>query len=134
MHKSAGVDVLACCTETAVEFPGQPPDAQKTWLSHGVAEKLMRIVAPGGVVVELLPIPSGDFLMGSANDLFAEAPTHAVSFRSGFLLGKYPVTQAQWHAVMGDNPSAFHDSPDHPVENITWDQAVEFCHRLADHS
>jgi hypothetical protein len=81
-------------------------------------------------MVELLPIPSGDFLMGSDNDLFSEAPVHAVSFRSGFLLGKCPITQAQWQAVMGDNPSAFRHSPDHPVDSISWDQAAEFCHRL----
>jgi formylglycine-generating enzyme required for sulfatase activity len=92
----------------------------------------MRIVAPGDIVVELLPIPSGEFLMASANDLFSEAPFHTVSFRSGFLLGKYPITQAQWRAVMGDTPSVFLASPDRPVESISWDQATEFCRRLAD--
>jgi eukaryotic-like serine/threonine-protein kinase len=85
-----------------------------------------------GTVVEFVAVPPGDFVMGSANDLFAEAPAHAVRLRSGFLLGKCPVTRAQWHAVMGDDPSAFRDSPDLPVECVTWDRAVEFCRRLSE--
>jgi eukaryotic-like serine/threonine-protein kinase len=82
-------------------------------------------------VVELLLVPPGEFLMGSDNELFSEAPCHGVCFRSGFLLGKYPVTQAQWQAVMDCNPSAFRDAPDHPVDGVTWDQAVAFCRRLS---
>src|SRR5262245_41925265 len=83
-----------------------------------------------GVAFDFVPIPAGTFLMGSGNPYFGEAPAHAVTFRSGFLLGKFPVTQAQWMAAMGDNPSAF-AGRDHPVENVSWDQAVAFCRQLA---
>src|SRR5436190_11272828 len=92
----------------------------------------MQIVVTGDIAIELLSIPPGEFLMGSDNQFFSEAPIRSVSFRTGFLLGKYAVTQAQWHAVMGNNPSAFRISPNHPVESINWDQAAEFCRRLSD--
>src|SRR5262249_11702166 len=87
-----------------------------------------------GVLEELVAIPPGEFRMGSDNEFFSEAPAHPVRIRGGFLLGKYPVTQAQWLAVMGDNPSAFRDSPDHPVDTVSWDQAMGFCRRLSDQS
>ena len=93
----------------------------------------MQVVA-ASEVVELLPVPPGEFRMGSDNELFSETPVHVVHLASGFLLGKYPVTQAQWLDVMADNPSAFRDSPDRPVDSINWDQATEFCHRLSDQS
>jgi formylglycine-generating enzyme required for sulfatase activity len=85
-----------------------------------------------GVVVELLPVRPGEFRMGSDNELFSEAPAHRVTFRSGYWLGKYLVTQAQWQAVMGDNPSAFRDAPEQPVDTVSWDQAAEFCRRLGE--
>jgi formylglycine-generating enzyme required for sulfatase activity len=84
------------------------------------------------VTVEHVHIPPGEFLMGSGNQFFSESPAHPVSIRSGFLLGKSPVTQAQWLAVNGDNQSAFCDLPDHPVDSVTWDKAVAFCRRLSD--
>ena len=90
----------------------------------------MRIVA-AGEVVELLPVSPGEFRMGSDNELFSEAPVRVVHLRSGFLLGKYPVTQAQWQAVMGSNPSVFRDASDHPVDSVSWDQALEFCRYLS---
>jgi formylglycine-generating enzyme required for sulfatase activity len=72
--------------------------------------------------------------MGTNNRLYGEAPIHAVKFRRGFLLGKYPVTQAQWSVVMGDNPSTFRDSPNLPVDGVSWDRASEFCQRISRHS
>jgi formylglycine-generating enzyme required for sulfatase activity len=94
----------------------------------------MQVVVAGDVVVELLPVHPGQFLMGSDNQLFSEAPVHRVIIRSGFLLGKYPVTQAQWQAVMGNNPAEFRCSADHPVDSVSWDQAAAFCRRLGDQS
>jgi eukaryotic-like serine/threonine-protein kinase len=88
-------------------------------------------VAAGKVLVELVPIPPGEFLMGSDNPNFAEAPAHLVRIRSGFLLGKYLITQVQWLAVMDENPSAFRDSLDRPVDGVSWDRATEFCRRLS---
>lgn len=94
----------------------------------------MLSVAAANVLVELVAISPGQFQMGSDNEYFSETPSHRVKIAAGFLLGRYPITQEQWRAVMWDNPSAFDSSLDRPVENVTWDQAVQFCHRLSEQS
>jgi formylglycine-generating enzyme required for sulfatase activity len=50
---------------------------------------------------------------------------------ASFALGKYPVTQEQYQAVMGKNPSHFSDNPKHPVEQVSWHEAQEFCQKLS---
>jgi formylglycine-generating enzyme required for sulfatase activity len=65
--------------------------------------------------------------MGSSNVVFGEHPSRVVTISRPFYLGKLPVTQAQWLSVTGENPSAFPLSPDHPVENVSWLEAVRFC-------
>jgi len=49
-----------------------------------------------------------------------------------FLMGKYEVTQAQYEAVIGANPSSFKNGPDYPVETVSWNNAKEFCAKLND--
>ncbi len=58
-----------------------------------------------------------------------ERPAHRVRLSSGFEIGKYEVTQAQWVAVMGSNPSQF-QGPALPVESVNWHAAREFVARL----
>jgi formylglycine-generating enzyme required for sulfatase activity len=94
----------------------------------------MQTLVAGKVLVELVPIPPGEFRMGSDNNFFSEAPAHTVTISAGFLLGKYPITQAQWLALMGDNPSEFNVSANHPVDSVNWDQATMCCRRLSDQS
>lgn len=106
----------------------------------------------GGVLIELVQIPGGEFWMGStetdAQTAFAEAkryykdakeewykaetPRHRVSV-SPFLMGRYPVTQAQWFEVMGDLPAieAKLRGDDHPIVNVNWTEATEFCKELS---
>lgn len=56
---------------------------------------------------------------------------HKATVAKGFHLGKYPVTQAQWQAVMGDNPSFFKDCGGNcPVEQVSWNDAQAFITRL----
>ncbi len=88
---------------------------------------------------EMLMIPAGKFVMGSppgkkrANDeVFKpaadEQPSHAVALKS-FALGKYEVTQAQWVAIMGDNPSV-NQGPTLPVDSVSWNDVQIFIQRL----
>jgi formylglycine-generating enzyme required for sulfatase activity len=87
----------------------------------------------GGVKLELVEIPAGSFTMGSpsseADRSEDEGPQHQVTVK-GFLMGKTEVTQAQWRAVMGTNPSYF-KGDDLPVEQVSWEDAKEFCRKLS---
>jgi len=59
-----------------------------------------------------------------------EGPQHQVAV-SRFYIGKYEVTQAQWRAVMGNNPS-YYSGDNLPAENILWNEAKDFCRRLSE--
>jgi len=78
-------------------------------------------LAPG-VPLEMILVPPGYFIMGSeAEEAFAsERPEHIVHITQPFYMGKYPITQAQWQAVMGDDHQAGFPGPDRPVENVSW--------------
>jgi formylglycine-generating enzyme required for sulfatase activity len=86
------------------------------------------------VGMKLKLIPAGEFLMGSPeSDKSAipnEKPQHKVRITKPFYLGVTEVTQEQYEKVMGKNPSNF-KGPANPVENMSWDDAVEFCKRLS---
>jgi formylglycine-generating enzyme required for sulfatase activity len=83
--------------------------------------------------LEMVGIPAGIFLMGAPNleegSSDAQRPQHRVRLPS-FYLGKYPVTQAQYQAVMGNNPAYF-QIENSPVETVSWHDAVEFCEKLS---
>ena len=83
---------------------------------------------------EMIHVPAGEFIMGAVpNDASAqndEKPRHRVKISNAFFIGVTEVTQAQFEAVMGINPSRFKGA-DRPVENVTWNEAVEFCRRLS---
>src|SRR5262249_46347266 len=49
----------------------------------------------------------------------------------GVFIGKYQITQAQWRAVMGNNPSHFKGDPALPVERVSWNGAKQFCKKLS---
>ncbi|NEN89935.1 MAG: SUMF1/EgtB/PvdO family nonheme iron enzyme [Okeania sp. SIO3H1] len=86
-----------------------------------------------GVSLEMVKIPGGRFLMGSPETEAGrdddESPQHYVDVPE-FFMGKYPVTQAQWEAVMGNNPSRFKGAS-RPVENVSWNDATDFCQKLS---
>jgi formylglycine-generating enzyme required for sulfatase activity len=84
-----------------------------------------------GVKLEMVALSGGAFQMGSNDGEDDEKPVHRVTV-SPFAVGKYEVTQLQWKAVMksNDNPSHFRGD-NLPVENVSWNDAVEFCRRLS---
>jgi formylglycine-generating enzyme required for sulfatase activity len=85
-----------------------------------------------GVKLELVWIPPGEFLMGSPEDEEGRSRAekqHRVRLTQGFYIGKYPVTQAQYEAVVGQNPSRFRGK-DRSVE-VSWNDAVGFCEQLS---
>ena len=75
-------------------------------------------------------IQPGSFMMGSTNGEADEKPVHQVTINYSFYMGKYEVTQAQWQAVMGENPSNFKDCANCPVEQVSWDDTQKFIQRL----
>jgi formylglycine-generating enzyme required for sulfatase activity len=90
-------------------------------------------LGPGGSM-RLVEIPAGRFLMGSPEseaDRWDDETQHEVTISKAFWLGQTPVTQAQWQAVMGSNPSRF-KGPNRPVEQVTWFDAVHFCNVLSE--
>jgi formylglycine-generating enzyme required for sulfatase activity len=88
----------------------------------------------------LLLIPAGVFRMGSpASEVERgtdEGPQREVTISQPFYMSINPVTQRQFEMVMGYNPSYFNTGkgggPEHPVERISWDEAVTFCRRLSE--
>ena len=79
--------------------------------------------------LEMVYIPSGKFMMGS-DERDREQPVHKVTIKQPFYIGKYPITQAQWKAVMGNNPVNFKGNY-RSVETDCWEDAVEFCNKLS---
>ena len=89
----------------------------------------------------MLLVPPGSFMMGcSGSDAFncssSESPTHQVTLTNAFYLSRTEVTQAQWTAKMGSNPSFFQSAssavpanqvPNRPVEQVSWNDIQPFC-------
>ena len=82
--------------------------------------------------MEFVLIPAGEFMMGSNDGDRDEQPVHEVTISQPFYLGKYPVTQGQWEAVMGSNPSRHPGDPKRPVENVSWDDVQAFIGKLSE--
>src|SRR5262249_17062953 len=83
------------------------------------------------ISMKFILIPAGEFFMGSENGYDNEKPMRRVQISKPFYLGKYPVTQEQWQAVMRNNPSHFTGDPNRPVENVSWADSQEFFRKLS---
>ncbi len=84
------------------------------------------------VDLDMIWIRSGTFTMGSPEDelgRYDDETQHKVTLTQGYWLGKYEVTQAQYEAVMGTNPSVT-QGDDLPVQKVSWNDAMEFCATL----
>lgn len=123
------------------------PDPEIRKRAHKLVYKIVRAAGKSkSTDVQLLPIPPGEFLMGSpANESGrrTDEPPHRVRITKLFLMAKHEVTQAQFTSMMGFSPSDFAKTGDEKnkvkgmntaafaVENVSWYDAVEFCNRLS---
>jgi formylglycine-generating enzyme required for sulfatase activity len=87
------------------------------------------------ITLEMVQIPGGSFMMGSLESEKGrtqdESPQHQVNV-PGFSMGKFVVTQEQYQQIMGKNPSYFtQKGAKRPVEEVSWNNAVEFCQKLS---
>jgi formylglycine-generating enzyme required for sulfatase activity len=98
-------------------------------------EKTISLDLGGGVTLPLTLVPAGKFVMGSPDSEQGRVPNeglqHEVTISKPFYMGVTEVTQAQYEAVMGTNPSRF-KGPTNPVERVSWDDAVLFCRELSE--
>ena len=138
--------------------PGAPPPAvapfdalaarqhQAAWAKYLGAQPEVA----NSVGMKLVLIPPGEFTMGSPKALIeeelrlragdgwyglhlpGEGPQHRVRITKPYWLGATDVTQEEYQRVMGGNPSKFQGAAKRPVEQVSWDEAVEFCRRLSE--
>jgi len=116
-------DTLTDLKKPAGETPPSPSPVRR----HPARE----LVNPVGM--KFVWVPPGTFAMGSppAEEGRSENELpHRVTLTRGYFLGACPVTQGQWMAVMGHNPSRFRGE-NRPVEGISWEDADEFCKKLS---
>ena len=123
-----GIPPLAWAT-TLAEFPDPAVVTDANLRAAITASGLPWKVRDNGTNIEMLLVPAGIFTMGcSASNSYGcnsdESPTHQVTL-SAFYIGRYEVTQAQWTAKMGSNPSyfqraSFPDAANRPVESVSW--------------
>ena len=122
-------------TDRKIYVPAASVEAYKTaqhWSDYADA-----IVAEDGDATiggfEMVFVEGGTFTMGATAEQESDAydfesPTHSVTL-SSYYIGKYEVTQAQWRAVMGSNPSLF-AGDNLPVEQVSWNDIQEFITKL----
>jgi formylglycine-generating enzyme required for sulfatase activity len=112
--------VLALCLSMAGRAAPQPAPAQPDNTDRGRLEFVL--------------VPAGTFLMGSPDTEWGsrnDEQQHQVTLTQPFFLARYEVTQSQWAAVTGRNPSFLYDCPDCPVESVSWLEAVSFCNAIS---
>ncbi len=119
-----------------VDVHGQPLPAQ-----HSAAECWVELLQ-AGVELELIAIPAGTFVMGAPQTEEGwqpnQMPQHEVAI-APFWMSRTPITQVQWGAIAALPPVQYRLSPhpscfsgaNRPVEQVSWQDAVEFCARLS---
>ena len=117
---------------------------QNDWATHENVD----VAWTNSIGIQFSLIPPGEFQMGSSQEevdsllnaavdridreaFFGEMPCHRVKLTRPFYMGILEVTQDQFQTVTKRNPSQFSGRPDHPVETVSWWDAIEFCNRLS---
>jgi formylglycine-generating enzyme required for sulfatase activity len=128
---------------TVIEFAPNPAVVTNATMRAAItATGLAWRVRDTATQIEMLLVPPGAFMMGcTASNVYGcnpdENPTHSVTLTQAFYMGRYEVTQGQWVATMGSNPSYFQgysDSASRPVELVSWSTVQSYlsatCMRL----
>ena len=103
-----------------------PPARTITLIDAGMQEQNFTAAVP---LVPMITVPGDTFRMGSERWEVEERPVRVITI-SSFQISPYEISQKQWSAVMGNNPS-LHKGEDHPVEQVRWLDAVAFCNVLS---
>jgi uncharacterized protein (TIGR02996 family) len=145
-HDDPRVELVRLCHDPSYSpaLLGRQRDGRiRALLAEGVMPCVPQLTNSIGML--LAHIPAGKFQMGSPEDEknreADEGPQHEVVITESFFLGVYPITQEQYQTVMGENSSHFTDRSGleymaslrriYPVEQVSWEEAVEFCRRLS---
>ncbi len=117
--------------ETNRDSRAQPRSEEEDKESE-IAGRTVQERNDNGIGLKLVYVPAGSFTMGSPEgeeDRDDDENQVQVRLSKGFWLGKYEVTQSEFQSVMGNNPSLFKGMK-LPVEQVSWEDAVEFCRKL----
>jgi formylglycine-generating enzyme required for sulfatase activity len=116
--------------DSVVEIMGPPAAGDTVFqkLSSEERWKEQKETLTNTIGMKFALIPAGEFMMGSVEFDWSK-PVHTVKIRTPFYLGIYPVTQREWKAIMGNNPSEFNGN-DLPVESVSWNGVQDFIKKL----
>lgn len=124
------IGVLCLCAGAALPW-------QAAWRASRAAAVKEQVIDQSELRPALVVLPTGSFLMGSSAadaHTLAERPQHKVAVSKRFAMAETEVTQGQYQAVVGTNPSFFKEGPDwkqRPVENVSWLDAIGYCNELS---
>jgi len=130
---AALLSVGAGCSPHLLSQKPADADFEAATCEKGTSIDSITVTLSESATMDFVYIAPGTFTMGSpsseAGRFDREGPQLEVTISKGFYLGKYEVTQRQWKAVMGNNPSYF-SGDDKPVEQVSWYDVHDFIHRL----
>jgi formylglycine-generating enzyme required for sulfatase activity len=124
MHERLAAEAKAKAEAERKELPKK--------LQSSEAGSQVNLLLTDGVAQGFALVPAGSFTMGSPANEDGRSSNEEqveVTLSQPFWLAKTEVTQAQWEAVMGSNPSSF-KGPNLPVENVSWEDAQSFIGKL----
>ncbi len=136
-NKHGGV-FLGCAAFPRCRGTRKAPPGARERITPAAGAELPRGVT-NSLGAKFVLVPAGSYLMGSPDEEALrcrdEGPRHRVTLSHPFYLGAFPVTQREYEAVTSHNPARFTKKegggPGFPVEQVSWDEAGEFCRRLS---
>ncbi len=129
----AGVSAENNSSKSTSENKSTENEESRPLIVNSYQQKEDRVVELNGVKMVLKHIKAGTFMMGSPtseDDRDSDERQYRVTLTKDYWLGETEVTQEQYRAVMGKNPSFFLEGGTYPVENVSWADAMAFCERL----